>query len=181
MSEKVMSEAESRIREVCFNQNCESFRSLNQQMNQIPVLATTLTGGLWFGAGVTESLDMKLRFILLLFAGACNLALALAMVRVRDVLESYFEKIEEFHPASFADGQPTKNKPKLAWLGSYSMVGIYCTLMLLGAFASFVGAFFIYWPFEFCPWFGVAILALTLGALYFILFNRTSVRRHGRV
>jgi len=159
------------VRKTCYEQNCEQARSLNQQMNQVPILAMTLTGGLWFGAGVTESLDMKVRFVLLLFAGACNLALTLAILRIRDVLESYLEKIKEYFPASFATGQP-KN-PKLPWLGRYSMVTTYCVLMMIASAASVYGAFFEYWPFEVCAWYGVALLLATLIALYFLLFHRS--------
>ena len=39
----------------CYQQNFEQARSLNGQMNRVPVLAMTLTGGLWFAAGVTET------------------------------------------------------------------------------------------------------------------------------
>jgi len=37
-----------------YEQNYQHFRSLNQIMWQIPVLATTLTGGLWFGVTKIE-------------------------------------------------------------------------------------------------------------------------------
>jgi hypothetical protein len=175
-----MADGECHISEICYSQNFEQARSLNQQMNQVPILAMTLTGGLWFGAGVTESLDTRVRFLLLLFAGACNLALALVILRIRDVLESYFEKIEEFHPQSFAGGMPTKHKPKLAWLGRYSMITIYCALMLIAALASVYGAFFIYWPFEISAFWGVGALLLALIVLWVLLFNRAGNQHHGQ-
>jgi hypothetical protein len=32
---------------LCYEQNCEQMRSLNQIMWQVPIIAMTLTGGLW--------------------------------------------------------------------------------------------------------------------------------------
>jgi hypothetical protein len=119
----------------------------------------TLTGGLWFGAGITENLLSEIRFGLLLFAGICNIALILAALRIRDALESYFEKIRPFHEESFASGKP--KSPKLPLLGSYSMISIYCVLLLSASLLSFIGSFGFYWPASFhAPrWLGVIILA----------------------
>jgi hypothetical protein len=155
---------------VCYEQNFEQARNLNLQMNQVPVLAMTITGGLWFGAGVTNDLPMEIRFALLLFAGLCNIALILAVLRIRDVFESYLEKIEAFNKEGFASSRP--KKPKVPWLGSYSMISIYSTLMLIGAFFSFFGAFWKYWPFEFSKGYGVGALVVTFLILYLYLFGR---------
>lgn len=158
--------------ELCYVQNFEQFRNLNAQMNHIPALAMTLTGGLWFGAGATENRDIEIRFALLMLAGFSNLALILIVYRIRDVLESYLERIETFHPPSFAGGTP-KN-PRLPWLGSYSMITIFCVLMLLAAMFSFIGAFWKYWPFEICAWWGIAALGLLLLGLYLLIFRQSS-------
>ena len=160
---------------VCYEQNFEQARSVNTQMNQVPVTAMTLTGGLWFGAGVTEHIPTEIRFALLLFAGLCNLALILAVLRVRDVLESYLEKIKTFREASFASGRP-KN-PMIPWLGSYSMISIYAVLMLIAAFFSFFGAFWKYWPFEISVWWGVTALIMVLVIIYMRLFTRPGSSR----
>lgn len=160
--------------ELCYVQNFEQFRNLNAQMNQIPALAMTLTGGLWFGAGATEHLDIEIRFALLMLAGFGNMALILVVYRIRDVLESYLERIEAFYPPSFAGGTP-KN-PRLPWLGSYSMITIFCTLMLLASTFSFIGAFWKYWPFAVCVGWGVAVLGLLLLGLYLLIFRRRSVK-----
>ena len=60
-----MSDNDFEREKVCYEQNFEQARSLNGQMNQVPVLAMTLTGGLWFAAGVTENLYPEIRFDLL--------------------------------------------------------------------------------------------------------------------
>ena len=163
-----MSDEPNLREQLCYQQNFEQARSLNVQMNQVPVLAITLTGGLWFGAGVVEDLATEIRFALLMFAGLCNLSLILAVLRIRDVLESYLEKIEEFNPTAFASGRP--RKPKLSRLRSYSMITIYCTLMLIGAFFSFLGALWKYWPLEDFQWAGIVVLVSVLLIVSLILF-----------
>lgn len=165
-----MSDNDYARQQVCYEQNFQHARTLNAQMNQVPVLAMSLTGGLWFGAGVTSNLPTEFRFALLIFAGLCDLALVLSILRIRDVFESYLEKIERFCPSNFASGKSAS--PKMPWLGSYSMISIYCTLILFGAVFSFVGAFWQYWPFQASRWIGVAILLGALLAVYLILFRR---------
>jgi hypothetical protein len=162
---------------VCYEQNFQHARTLNAQMNQVPVLAMTLTGGLWFGAGVASNLPTLFRFALLIFASLCDLALILATLRIRDVFESYLEKISAFCPSSFASGKPAN--PKMPWLGSYSMISIYCALILLGATFSAFAAFWNYWPFEFSVWCGVATYVAVLAVIYTLLFRRgTSAAPH---
>ncbi len=43
-------------KKVIFEQDCQEFRSLNGFLWQIPVIVSTLTGGLWFGAGKIDGL-----------------------------------------------------------------------------------------------------------------------------
>src|SRR5574337_553130 len=89
---------------ICYEQNFEQARSVNVQMNQVPVTAITLTGGLWFGAGVAEHIPTEIRFALLMFAGLCNLALIVSVYRIRDVFESYLEKVKTDLRQGGADG-----------------------------------------------------------------------------
>ena len=168
---------EKLIREkTCYVQNFEQARSLNGQMNKVPVLAMSLTGGLWFAAGVTEHISPEVRFIILLFAGFCNLALILAMIRIRDVFHSYLEKIEAFCPTSFSNGKP--ENPKVEKLGDYSMISIYCTLMAVAAFVSFYAALLLYWPFQISIWFGFIALVIVLATLHDLLFSKTFVFKY---
>lgn len=165
-----MSDTDFEREKICYEQNFEQARSLNNQMNQVPVLAMTLTGGLWFAAGVTQNLYPEIRFGLLLFAGFCNLALILSALRIRDVFHSYLERIRQFHPDSVASGKPVN--PKAPGLGNYSMIIIYCVLMVIGTVLSFAGALGFYWPFESGRLIGVIIVFLVLMILYFKLFKR---------
>lgn len=170
-----MSDNDFEREKICYEQNFERARSLNSQMNQVPVLAMTLTGGLWFAAGVTENLYPEIRFGLLLFAGFCNIALILAALRIRDVFHSYLERIRQFRPDSFASGKP--DDPKVPRLGDYSMITIYCALMAIGSVLSFAGALGFYWPFESGRWIGIIVVILVLVILYFTLLKRRNKTR----
>jgi len=166
-----MSDNDFEREKLCYEQNFQQARSLNTQMNQVPVLSMTLTGGLWFAAGVVQNLQPEIRFGLLLFAGFCNIALILAAFRIRDVFHSYLERITQFRPESFASGKPAN--PKAPKLGDYSMIAIYCTLMGIGSVLSFVGAFGFFWPFGVhSQLIGVVVLFVILFVLYFSLFKR---------
>ena len=149
---------------VCYEQNSEQARSLNVQMNQVPVLAMTVTGGLWFAAGTIENVNSVVRFCLLMFAGGCNLALIASLLRIRDIFDSYLEKLKEFHPGSFADGKP--GNARANFLTDYSMVFIYCSLMGVGSLLSFCGALFYYWPFDGGKWIGLSCTLVAIGALF---------------
>jgi len=155
---------------ICYEQNFLHARSINDQMNRVPPLSITLTGGLWFGAALTDNVDSEIRFGLLLFAGICNIALVLAIFRIRDVLESYLQKIKGFHELSYASGRP--NKPKLGRFGCYGMVSLYASLMLTGSLLSFIGAFFFYWPFCFSNWLGLLVLCVALTGLFLFLIRK---------
>ena len=85
---------------VCYEQNCEAFRGLNQLMWQVPVIAMTLTGGLWYGVATLK--DMKtIKTLLLLLAALGDVAFIVVLVRVRAVMSAYLDKIKEFNTNSF--------------------------------------------------------------------------------
>ncbi|MFN3828256.1 MAG: hypothetical protein ACK4NR_11615 [Micavibrio sp.] len=132
--------------QLSFQHNFEQARSLISQINHIPIIAITITGGLWYGAGVAEEIDDGIRFMLMVFAGVCNIAFSLSLLRVRDVLESYLEKIEAFNPATFASGKP--KKPKMPLLQNYSVVRMFSLLMFIAGLCSFFVALLKYWPFS---------------------------------
>lgn len=41
--------------QIIYEQNCQDFRQLNNVMWQVPVLAMTLTGGIWFGVSMVQN------------------------------------------------------------------------------------------------------------------------------
>jgi SAM-dependent methyltransferase len=89
-----------------FNQNFETFRALNALMWQIPLIAMTLTGGLWFG--VSSIKDMPtMRSGLLLLAGLGNLGLMVVLARLRHIIGCYLTWIESAYPRGYVPAKGT--------------------------------------------------------------------------
>lgn len=85
-----------------YQQNYQQFRSLNQIMWQIPVLATTLTGGLWFG--VSRILDNPLLVTTLLSTAIFgNLTFVAILFRFRHVMGCYLAWLKQASASSFVD------------------------------------------------------------------------------
>lgn len=159
---------------LAFGHNTAQMRALNEQMNKVPTIAVTLTGGLWFAASQAPVQDVSIRFGLMMFAGFANLGLILACYRVRDVLESYLERIKEFAPLHFADGKP--KQPFLGKMSNYSMITVYTCLMATAAAMSFIGGFTFYWPFPVTSrWVGWVVLIAVLAVFYCWLFKKKNV------
>ena len=91
-----------------YEQNYQQFRSLNQIMWQIPVLAMTLTGGLWFGVSKIEDRPL-LAIMLLLTAVVGNLTLAAILLRFRFVMSRYLAWLKDTFPAGFVDARDPDN------------------------------------------------------------------------
>lgn len=87
---------------ICYEQNCEAFRALNQFMWQVPVIAMTLTGGLWYGVATLNEMKGVIKALLLMLAALGDLAFIVVLVRVRAVMGTYLERIKEFNPGSCA-------------------------------------------------------------------------------
>lgn len=80
-----------------YNQNYETFRSLNNLMWQIPLIAMTLTGGLWFGVSKVENY-LWFQAGLLLLALAGNAGLIVVLWRLRFIMGCYLDWMKEFNP-----------------------------------------------------------------------------------
>jgi SAM-dependent methyltransferase len=83
-----------------FDQNSQTFRSLNQLMWQIPLIAMTLTGGLWFGVSkVNESPLFQTCLLFLALVG--NIGLIVVLARLRYIMGEYLTWLQAFHPGGF--------------------------------------------------------------------------------
>lgn len=91
-----------------YEQNYQQFRSLNQIMWQIPVLAMTLTGGLWFGVSKIED-NYLLACVLLLTAVVGNLALVIVLYRFRFVMSKYLAWLKANNSSGFVDASSSDN------------------------------------------------------------------------
>jgi hypothetical protein len=148
-----------------FDQNFLQFRHLNDQLNRVPTLAVTLTGGFWyvaviqkFPAGTEAHQEAIARFALMIFATIANLMLIQIAIRIRDVMSGYWKRIAEFMGVH----APEKAAPNRFVFGDYSMISMYATMMLAGALLSGIGAFVLFWPrtgLSFCVAAGSALAA----------------------
>jgi len=120
-----------------FNQNFETFRALNTLMWQIPLIAMTLTGGLWFGVSSIEGMPL-MRSGLLLLATLGDLGLIIVLARLRHIIGCYLDWIEGAFPRGFVPAKGT------SWGTRAKTVKTTFQLMLLSAaiisFVLFVGS-----------------------------------------
>lgn len=100
-----MSDEQYKRDEAAYKENCQFARGLNTQIMQIPAWAITVTGGLWFAAMFREVEEIA-RVVLFGFAALADFMLIRVIYRLRDVFESYLEKIKAFNPDAFATGDP---------------------------------------------------------------------------
>lgn len=77
-----------------YEQLNQDYRSLNGFLWQLPVLVTTLTGGLWVGAASAALSDLA-RSRLLVFTGVSDLLVIVALFRMRSILASLQLRIRE--------------------------------------------------------------------------------------
>lgn len=119
---------------LCYEQNCEMFRSLNQIMWQVPLIAMTLTGGLWFG--VSKIADhLSFRIALLILAAIGNFALCVVLWRVRYIMGEYLKVIRSFNHSGFVDarGVGALTRPKVVIRAFMAM--LLTAGLISGAFA----------------------------------------------
>lgn len=119
-----MSENEFERKKVCYEQNCENFRSLNKIMWQVPIIAMTLTGGLGYGLERLSNVG-EFKTDLLIFAGIANVVFVIVLFRLRYVMEELLEKMELFET-----GNARSSK-------SYIVVSIFSALLLLSSYEMF--------------------------------------------
>lgn len=116
-----------------YEQNCQQFRALNQVMWQVPMIAVTLTGGLWYAVATLRSVDPEIRSGLLAFSAIGNLLLVLMINRVRDVMDGHLQKMREFCPEAYATA------PTNGFLPDRSVCLMFSLMMGLAAIGSGFG------------------------------------------
>lgn len=80
-----------------YNQNFDTFRALNALMWQIPLIAMTLTGGLWFGVSKVKEMPL-FQAGLLLLALLGNIGLVIVLERLRHIIGCYLEWLRVASP-----------------------------------------------------------------------------------
>lgn len=122
------------IKAEAYQQNYLQFRSLNQIMWQVPVLAMTLTGGLWFG--VSRIPDSPLLVTVLLSTAIFgNLAFIAILLRFRHVMECYLKWLKGFDPSLFVDASavPEPSNRLERFVSRNKTVRLLFSIMLLWA------------------------------------------------
>lgn len=120
------------MRQAAFEQNHLAFRSLNQQMWQIPLISMTLTGGLWFGVSRVEEFPL-FQLALLFLAAVGNAALFVVILRLRFVMEQYLKWLETNYPSGFvsAHGQRWYHRPFVVRTSFQGMLLLASALSLM--------------------------------------------------
>ena len=108
-----------------YNQNFENIRALNTLMWRIPLIAMTLTGGLWFGvSNVPKEGGLSLlRIALLGVAAVGDLLLILVLERLRHIIGEYLSWLEDANFRSYAAATSTR------WFNSSKSVKFSFPLM----------------------------------------------------
>lgn len=112
--------------ETVYEQLCSDFRSLNGFLWQTPLIVMTLTGGLWFAVS-SFHLTSSARSALLIFATIANVAMIVALYRLRYVMDRVQHQIQRY------DGRP-KIGP------NYVIVTCFAILLGLSAIGSLVAS-----------------------------------------
>lgn len=124
---------------VCYEQNFQQFRAMNQIMWQVPLLAITITGGLWYAAlGVSGA--SAFRGALFLLSAVLDFALIAVLWRVRFVMAAYLTELERFHPPAFvrAKGGGLLNQP-------YTVVSAFSIALGCAGIGSVIGLLNLNW------------------------------------
>jgi SAM-dependent methyltransferase len=108
-----------------YDQNSQTFRSLNQLFWQIPVIGMSLTGGLWFGVAKADA-SPWFQLGLLFIAGVGNFALIFVLFRLRYIIGEYISWLRNFHPSGFvvAAGNGKGSQQNLIRTAFQTMFGI---------------------------------------------------------
>jgi hypothetical protein len=127
---------------LCYEQNCEHMRSLNQIMWQVPMIAMTLTGGLWYAVATVKGMDSIARIGMLGFSAIANVGLIFMINRVRNVIGFHLTKMEQFYPAGYVNAGADRNR--LPFFRNRGVCLTFSVLMGIAASFSVIGAWLIW-------------------------------------
>lgn len=119
---------------ICYEQHSESFRSLNNQMWQVPIIAMTLTGGLWFGIFSTK-IEADVAAMLLLFCFVCDTLFILILFRVRLIMSLLIDRLTQFNP-SYSISPSESHKGNYVTRQDNLVICLFSIMLLLAALIS---------------------------------------------
>ncbi len=106
-----------------YEQKCQDIRSLNEILWKFPVIAMTITGGLWYGA-VSLNMPGELKSYIFLFSSIINILFCIVLVRIRFVINIYLKSTRGF------EGKPLSK--------GYYVVIVFSLMLLTSSFFSFL-------------------------------------------
>ena len=93
--------------QIIYEQNCQDFRQLNTVMWQVPILAMTLTGGIWFGISTVQN-SPRIQIALWALTVISNIGFIFVLRRLRiDVMERILEEKRKFEDVKAVKGRYT--------------------------------------------------------------------------
>lgn len=115
-----------------YQENASHLRSLNQFLWQVPAIAITLTGGLWFG--VTRIDIILAKQWLLTFAAVSDFILVFVILRVRFLFGQYLAAQKGFCP-----NREIKSESGPWFFPTWTVVACFSILLLAATFGSVYG------------------------------------------
>lgn len=123
----------------CYEQKFQRYRAMNQIMWQVPLLAISITGGLWLAA-LNVAGAHEFQQPLFLLALVLDIALIAVLPRVRCVMSAYMEKMKFFNPPAFVEAAG-----RGPFSRSYTVVGAFSLALAVAAIGSLIGLLNLDW------------------------------------
>ena len=131
----------------CYEQHSESFRNLNTQMWQVPIIAMTLTGGLWFGI-FSSNLNTHTTTALLIFCMLCDILFIVILRRVRLIMTCLIEKLVLFNEGYAINPKESGNADFLTKRDNL-VITLFSIMLGAAALLSFIAALHNIFPWLF--------------------------------
>jgi hypothetical protein len=93
-----------------YEQNFQHVRVIIPMTYQIPAMAITITGGLWFGALKTHGVP-AFGYLFLILAFMMNVGFYFIMRRFGQIIDIYLDALRDFYPAGYVTA---KSHPKVS-------------------------------------------------------------------
>lgn len=111
-------------------------------MWQVPIIAMTITGGLWFGIGTVSTLIFGVKTLIFFLSFIINCGLIIVLLRIRYVMSEYLNSIQRFHPNGYVEAKGNGRwwtRSRVVITAFSCMLGLSGLMSLLAAFMMMYG------------------------------------------
>lgn len=130
---------------VAYEQNFQHVRALIPVMYQMPALAITITGGLWYGVLQTRALPV-FGYLFLLLAFMMNIGFCLIMRRLDGIISLYLDKLGRFYPATYVNAKHNVATAGHAGTSKWPYANtVFEGFFVVAAVCSAIGIFLLWW------------------------------------